>query len=138
MIIININLFISGKKKSVVSLEHFLDMDEKKVQEIGASSTSTLHQKSATSSTTTPNQTQLNVYQSLGKEFPYTTFDQRLIFLLQYLRFNPLGADEEMFLQKHGLKDVEMVAFPPLRDFVSGDKADYSDTDEDKCKVLFL
>ena len=115
-----------------MSLEHFLDMSEKKVQEIGVSSTSTKHSRSsATFSTTTPHQTQLNVYQSLGKEFP-------LIFLLQFLRFNPLGADEEMFLQIHGLKDVEMVAFPPLQDFVSGDKADYSDTDKDKCIVFVI
>ena len=31
-----------------------------------------------------------------------------------------------------------MVAFPPLKDFVSGDKADYSDLDEDKCKVFVI
>ena len=63
MIIININFFILGKMRSVVSLEHFLDMDEKKVQEIGASSTSILYSRSsATSSTTNPHQAQLNVY----------------------------------------------------------------------------
>ena len=71
------------------------------------------------------------------KEVPYTTFDQRLLFLRQYLRSNPLGADKEMFLQKYGLKNVEMVAFPPLKDFVSGDKAGYSDLDEVKCKFYF-
>ena len=56
--IVNIILFILDKKASVVSLEYFLDMDEKKVQEIGASSTSILHRRSsATSSTTTTHQT---------------------------------------------------------------------------------
>eukprot|EP00597_Dinobryon_sp_UTEXLB2267_P003566 CAMPEP_0170075422 /NCGR_PEP_ID=MMETSP0019_2-20121128/12560_1 /TAXON_ID=98059 /ORGANISM="Dinobryon sp., Strain UTEXLB2267" /LENGTH=354 /DNA_ID=CAMNT_0010286377 /DNA_START=28 /DNA_END=1093 /DNA_ORIENTATION=- len=145
-----------NKKKKTISLDHFLDMDYKKVQEIGCSSSSSSSSSFKGNETTfssnnnksfnntnsggdikSESKAASSSYPNLGKVFPYTTAIHRQLFLLQYLRMNPLDADEEMYLaKKHGIKDVEVLTFPHDARFVLPENGYMSDSDDMKYTYL--
>lgn len=136
-----------------------MDMDYKKVQEVcGHSSSSTPsnyhgnsskntssfndNNNSSNNNTSSNNNnssttaTTTSDYSILGKRFPYTTANERRLFLIQYLRMQPLDFDDGKFLAKHGIMDVEMVTFSPDAKFVLPEREHMSDFDKNKCKII--